>query len=201
MVTTQRTTVAAGAVALCLALALSLAVATPAAAVPPHAEPDPQVAMVFPDLDNGLVGYVNFTRADFCAWEAGGSVGPPPFLQASLSWLRVTGTGEVSGNARGNLHVELWPLDDDAALESSCDDTSAATGPFAVGRADVRASQMPLEHDDGRGAWLGKAGLKADLTGSDGTRYRYHAHVIELYDGKGRVRHIDAAHFRLTTLP
>jgi hypothetical protein len=187
-------------VALALAAgALLAASATPAIAVPPHAEPDPGVLAVFPDLDNGLVGYLNLTRADFCVWEAGGFAGPPPTLGSVSSWVRVTGTGEVSGNARGELHLELWPLDDDFALESSCEDTSDATEPIAVGRADVRASQMPLDDDDGLGAWLGKIGFRADLTGSDGSRYRYHGHAIELYDGKGNVRQLtdDSAHFRL----
>jgi hypothetical protein len=199
MFTVKRATVALAA----SAVAMSALLAAPAAAVPPHAEPDPGVAAVFPDLDNGLVGYLNFTRAEFCAWEAGGFVGPPPYLESSLSWLRVTGTGEVSGNARGNLHLELWPLNDDFALESSCEDTSDATEPLATGRADVRASQMPLENDDGRGAWLGKIGFKAELTGSVGSRYRYHVHTLELLDGKGNLRHdpYDSAHFRLLALP
>jgi hypothetical protein len=197
MFTAKRATVALAAVALTAALA------TPATAIPPHAQPDESIAAVFPDLDNGLVGYLNFTRADFCAWEVGGFVGPPPYLEASLSWERVTGTGEVSGNARGDLHLELWPLNDDFALESSCDDTSDATEPFATGRADVRASQMPLENDDGRGAWIGRIAAKAELTGSDGSRYRYQAHAMELYDGKGNARRTtdDSAHFRLIALP
>jgi hypothetical protein len=199
MFTTKRATAALAA----SAIVLTVAVASPAAAIPPHAEPDPGIAAVFPDLDNGLVGYLNFTRADFCAWEAGGFVDPPPYLESSSSWVRVTGTGELSGNARGNLHLELWPLNDDAGLESSCEDTSDATAPFAIGRADVRASQMPLENDDGRGAWLGKVGFKAELTGSHGSRYRYHAHAIELFDGKGDARHLamDSNHFRLIALP
>lgn len=183
--------------------ATALALATPALAVPPHAEPDTGVVAVFPDLDNGLVAYLNFTRAGFCAWEAGGSVGEWPYLDAVSSWERVTGTGEVSGNARGNLHLELWPLDDDFALESSCEDTSDATEPIAVGRADVRASQMPLENDDGRGAWLGRIAFKGDLIGSDGTRYRYLGHATELYDGQGNVRRTtdDSARLRLISFP
>jgi hypothetical protein len=184
------------------AVALSVAVATPATAIPPHAEADAPLLAVFPDLDNGLVGYLNVTRADWCAWEAAGAAGDPPLLEpGSPSWERVTGTGEVSGNARDELHLELWPLDDDAAFESSCEDTSDATEAFAVGRADVRASQMPLENDDGHGAWLGRIGFVSELTGSDGSRYRYHAHAMELYDGKGNARLLDAAHFRLVRLP
>lgn len=186
------------------AVALSLAVATPATAIPPHAEENAPLLAVFPDLDNRLIGYLNVTRADWCAWEADGSEGEPPLLKpASPGWERVTGTGEVSGNARDELHLELWPMDDDFALESSCEDTSDATEPIAIGRADVRASQMPLENDDGRGAWLGKIGFNAELTGSDGSRYRYHGRAMELYDGKGNARHLamNSNHFRLITLP
>ena len=200
MFTTKRATVALAAGA----VALSLAVATPATAIPPHAEEDAPLLAVFPDLDNRLVGFLNVTRADWCAWEADGSEEEPPLLKpASPSWERVTGTGEVSGNARDELHLELWPLDDDATLEGACEDTSDATEPLAVGRADVRASQMPLENDDGRGTWLGKTGFTAELTGSDGGSYRYHGRAMELYDGKGNLRHMamTSNHFRLITLP
>jgi hypothetical protein len=182
------------------AVALSVAGATPATAIPPHAEQDAPLVAVFPDLDERLVGYLNVTRADWCAWEEAGAEGEPPLLRpVSPSWERVTGTGEVGSNARDELYIELWPLDADAALESSCDDTSDATEPLAIGRADVRASQMPLDGDDGRGAWLGKIGFKADLTGSDGIRYRYHGHAMELYDGKGNLRRssFDSARLRL----
>jgi hypothetical protein len=193
MSTTERVTVALA------ALAVSLAVAAPATAIPPHAEEDAPLLAVFPDLDNRLVGYLNVTRADWCAWEAGGAEGDPPLLEpASPGWERTTGTGEVSGNVRDELHLEIWRLDEDFALESSCEDTSDATAPIAIGRADVRASQMPLENDDGRGAWLGKIGFEADLTGSDGSRYRYHGHAMELYDGQGNLRRAtDSAQFRL----
>lgn len=191
-------TLAAGALALSLA-----ATPNPAAAIPPHAEEIAPLLAVFPDFDNRLVGYLNITRADFCAWEAGGFVGEPPLLvAASPAWSRVTGTGEVSGVARDELHLELWPMDADAAGMSSCEDTSDATGPFATGRADVRASDRGVfDTDDGHGAYVADMTFHADLTGPDGGRYRYHLHVIQVNDGKGTVRLQDSAHMRLITLP
>lgn len=186
------------------ALPLSLATtANPAAAIPPHAEEIAPLLAVFPDFDNQLVGYLNITRADFCAWETGGFAGEPPLLEAaSPAWSRVTGTGEVSGVARDELHLELWPMNADAAGMSSCEDTSDAIGPFATGRADVRASDRGVfDTDDGRGAYVADMSIHAVLTGADGDRYRYHLHVIQVDDAKGTVRLQDSDHMRLITLP
>ncbi|HEX6335455.1 MAG TPA: hypothetical protein VFZ85_00735 [Jiangellaceae bacterium] len=110
---------------------------------------------MFPDFDNGLVGFLNTTRESYCAWEAGGHVGPAPLLiDASPAWSRVTGTGELSGVARDALHLELWPMDGDATGAGPCEDTSDATEPFAAGLADVRARDRELDGtDDGHGAY------------------------------------------------
>jgi len=186
------------------ALPLSLATTTnPAAAIPPHAEEIAPLIAVFPDFDNRLVGYLNITREGFCAWEAGGAVGDPPLLEpASPAWERTTGTGEVGGVVRDELHLELWPMDADPGGVSSCEDTSDATGPFATGRADVRATDRSLYgSDDGHGAYVADLGFQADLTGADGGRYRYHLHAIWVVDGNGTVRHQDSAHMRLVTMP
>jgi hypothetical protein len=197
--TTKRVAVALAAAALPLSLATA---ANPAAAIPPHAEEIAPLLAVFPDFDNRLVAYLNTTREGFCAWEAAGFVGDPPLLkELSPAWERTTGTGEVGGVARDELHLELWPMDVDAEGASSCEDTSDATGPFATGDADVRASDRSLYGtDDGRGAYVADMKFHAVLTGSDGGRYGYHLHVKEVFDGKGRVRHLDSAHIRLTTL-
>jgi len=196
----KRVAVALAAAALPLSLATA---ANPAAAIPPHAEEIAPVIAVFPDFDNRLVAYLNTTREGFCAWEAAGFVGEPPLLnELSPAWERTTGTGEVGGVARDELHLELWPMDADPAGVSSCEDTSDATGPFATGSADVRATDRSLYGtDDGHGAYVADMDFRAVLTGSDGSRYRYHMHVIEVFDGEGRVRHLDSAHLRLISLP
>lgn len=184
------------------ALPLSLAATTsPAAAIPPHAEEIAPLLAVFPDFDNHLVGFLNVTRHEYCAWEAGGAVGEAPLIKpASPAWSRTTGTGEFSGVARDELHFELWPMDADPAGMSACEDTSDAAEPFATGRADVRASDRALDGtDDGHGAYVADMTLHANLTGAGG-RYRYHLHVIQVDDGKGTVRLQDAAHMRLVTL-
>jgi hypothetical protein len=197
---TKRTAVALVAGALPLSLA---ATAGPAAAIPPHADEIAPLLAVFPDFDNRLVGYLNITREGFCNWEAGGAVGEPPLLKpASPGWTRTTGTGEVGGVAIDELHLELWPMDADPGGESSCEDTSNAAGPFAAGRADVRATDRSLyDSDDGHGAYVADMGIRAVLTGADGGRYRYHLHVIQVNDGKGTVRLQDSDHMRLITLP
>ena len=185
------------------ALPLSLATtAPPASAIPPRAEEIAPILAVFPDFDNRLVGYLNITREGFCAWEAGGMVGEPPLLEpASPAWERTTGTGEVGGIAMDVLHLELWPMDADPSGQSSCEDTSDATGPFATGSGDVRATDRSLyDSDDGHGAYVADMGFRAVLTGADGSRYRYHLHVIQVNDGNGTVRLQDADHMRLIRL-
>jgi hypothetical protein len=185
------------------ALPLSLtAVANPAAAIPPHAEEIAPLLAVFPDFDNRVVGYLNITREGFCDWEAGGAIGEPPLLKpASPGWERTTGTGEVGGVARDELHLELWPMDAAPGGESSCEDTSDATEPFATGTADVRATDRSLYGtDDGHGAYVADMGIRAILTASDGGRYRYHLHVIQVEDGRGTVRLQDSDHMRLIRL-
>jgi hypothetical protein len=198
--TAKRAAVALAAGALTLSIATT---ANTAAAIPPHAEEVAPLLAVFPDFDNGLVGYLNITRAGFCAWEAGGFDGPPPLLKdASPAWEHVTGTGQISGTARDELHLELWPMDAEPGGVSSCEDTSDANAPFATGTADVRARDAdPYGTDDGHGAYTGDMTFHAVLVGSDGGRYGYHLHVIEVFDGKGRVRHLDSDHMSLTKLP
>ena len=197
--TTKRTALAVAAGALAFSFATT---ANPAAAIPPHAEEIAPILAVFPDFENGLVGYLNTTRESFCAWEASGYAGPAPLLEeVSPAWSRVTGTGEISGVARDELHLELWPMDADAAGLSSCEDTSDAAEPFATGRADVRASDRAVDDtDDGHGAYVADMTFHAVLTGPDGSRYGYHLHVLEVSDAKGNVRHLDSDHIRLTML-
>ena len=198
------TTSKRGAVALAAgALTLSLtATASPASAIPPHAQNVADILAVFLDADNGLVGYLNITREDFCDWETGGFVGAPPLLKpTSPAWERITGTGEVGGVARDTLALELWPLDANAGGVSSCDDTNDATGPFATGPADVRASDRRLyDSDDGHGAYVADMTFHAQLNGTGGGRYRYHLHVLEVTDGQGNQRHLDSDHMRLVRL-
>ena len=172
-----------------------------AAAIPPHAEAIAPILAVFPDVDHGLAGFVNITRAGFCAWEAGGYVGEPPLLvPLSPAWEHVTGTGQISGVARDDLHMELWPLEEDFQFEGACKDTDDAAEPFAVGEADVRASDKdPYGTNDGHGvAYLGDMTMTANLQGTDAHEYGYHVHVIELSDANGVLRLGDAAHFTLT---
>ncbi len=188
--------------------ALTLALTAPArtaAAIPPQAEEVADISAVYPDVEHGFVGFLNFTREGFCAWVAGGGKGDPPLLvPTSPAWEHTTGTGQIAGVAYGeNLHLELWKFDPDAALEGPCEDTDDATDPFAAGVADVRSRDGdPYGTDDGHGvAYRGDTTIQAVLTGSDGNRYGYHMHVLDLVDPNGVWRQPDAAHITLTRLP
>jgi hypothetical protein len=183
------------------ALLLSLVGApAPAVATRPGGEPIAELLAVFPDLRNGMVGYLNVTRADWCAWEASGFDGPAPLIEAfSPTWVHTTGTGQVRGRARDDLHLELWRLDDDAELTSSCEDTSDATEVFATGSADVTAADLSFD-TGGHGAYVADMTIRATLDGTDGHAYHYRLHVISLVDPNGVVRHGDTAHMTLNRI-
>ena len=96
----------------------------------------------------------------------------------------------------------LWPMDAAPGGQGPCEDTSDATKPFATGRADVKATDRGIDGSgDGHGAYVADMGFRAVLAGTDGGRYRYHLHVIQVNDGKGTVRLQDSDHMRLITLP
>lgn len=184
------------------ATALS-ATSSPAEATPPHAEDVAVILAVFPDLDNGLVGFVNVTRQDFCAWLAGGTEGPPPLIEAtSPAWETVRGDGVVNGTAMTTVHMELWALDPGADLSGPCIDTDEATEPFATGTTDVYSSERGLyDTFNGHGTAGGQMRGVSELTGPEGQEYRYTWFAIEVVRPDGTLQLGDLAHNQLIRLP
>src|SRR5262245_26716487 len=92
---------------------LALGVTAQTAAAPPEQVELDDFFPAFAIVDDRLALYVNISRDDLCAWEAGGFVGPPPVDQIVSVQLKETGKGAVVANFKGDLSVELWRLDDD----------------------------------------------------------------------------------------
>lgn len=148
----------------------------------------------FPDVEQGLVVLINITREGWCsdaqiadelaflAWLEGGEVGPPPEPTAEepegvelvpLSFVE-TGQGAIvfSLHAR-DVPMEVWTLDEGAALVGPCTDTDDSEGPYATGTAQFRVNDNDLEASGTRGNAFGDHG-HATLTTADGTTVRAH---------------------------
>jgi hypothetical protein len=104
------------------------------------------IFLLFPDTENGLAVFVNITREDYCAWEAGGFVGPPPVEELVESQVVETKKGAVVGSFRANVSIELWRLDADVPpLVGPCEDTDGQSAPWATGTAHIAANDNDLD--------------------------------------------------------
>jgi hypothetical protein len=195
---TKKARIAALAVLSCLAPAL---VPTPASAVPPQAEEIAVLASIFADPDNDLIGFLNVSREDFCAWLDGGAEGPPPLKDpVSPAWVHERGDGGIGAVATDTLYLELWRLNDGVNAEDredACADTMALLG---VGAADIIAPDHlfdAIEHGATGAQW----NFRAKLTGPGGATYRYQYFGIELHQPDGTIRHDDMLRTTLIALP
>jgi hypothetical protein len=170
---------------------LVLALAAPASAGPPTRVQDP-FPTIFPDLENGLVVFVNSDRAQACspdvvaweedviAWIEGGEVGefpPLPEFPTGLEPIDIqeseTGRGAIVYLAMASgLPIELWELEDDAPLVGPCTDTDDAMRRVAAGTATFRANDNDLFGSGTRGNAYGHRG-HANLTDDAGNAWSY----------------------------
>lgn len=189
---------AAAALPICLAPAL---VSSPASAIPPHAEDIASFTWIFPDLDNNLIGFLNISREDFCAWIDSGAEGPPPLKDPfSPAWVHERGDGGIGVVAIDTVYLELWRLDEGAAPEDACADTDDSAAPIAVGAADMVGIDHLfdfVEHGAIGAQWNGRA----QLTGPGGTEYKYQFFSLELHNPDGTIRHDDTLRSTLIELP
>lgn len=121
------------------AFLVATVVAAPIQADPPEQTQEPIFA-VFADLEYGLAGFWNITREDYCAWQAGGFVGPPPVIELVPVTMHETGQGAVVASFKATRPIELWALDSDAAIEDPCLDTDDQLAPWATGTIHVTAN-------------------------------------------------------------
>lgn len=194
----KRSRIAALALPICLA---PLVVPATASATPPQAEEIAILASIFADPDNHLIGFLNSSREDFCAWLGGGAEGPPPLKDpASPAWVHERGDGGIGAVAADTLYLELWRLGDGASAEDpedACADTMTLLG---VGTADIIAVDHLFDFIE-HGAIGAQWNFRARLTGPDGTSYRYQYFSIELHNPDGTVRHDDMQRTTLVTMP
>jgi hypothetical protein len=160
-----------------------------AASGPPdrHEETFP---ILFPDLENGKVVFINTTRDIICTaeqiafeeWILDGANGVPPeggFQFEGIDPIaiqeKMVGDGVIVGLAKGsNLHTELWELDDPADRPGvgPCTDTDDKMEKFAEGTSRYQGNNNDLFGSDTRGHAFGERGV-ASLTGADGESYTY----------------------------
>jgi hypothetical protein len=124
---------------------LTVVLAAPATAQAPQRLEEP-IFLLFPDTENGLAVFVNITREDYCAWEAGGFVGDPPVGELVESQVVETGKGALVGSFRAVVSVELWRLDADVPpLVGPCEDTDGQAGAWATGTAHIAANDNDID--------------------------------------------------------
>jgi hypothetical protein len=147
-----------------------------ASAVPAHAEPpevlEEPIVLIVPDTTYDLAVFWNITRADFCAWEAGGFLGSAPLQELVEVMLKETGKGALVASFQATRVMELWHLDADADLSGPCEDTDDQAAPAAVGTAQVGMNDNDLFVSGTRTNAFGIRG-QGRLVGDDGSRWNY----------------------------
>ena len=171
------------------ALAL-LAVAAPVSARP-NSFQEPIFA-VFPDVDNALVVFWNIGREDYCAWEAGGFQGAPPVTELVRGRFNILPSGPVVGAWESTSNLELWTLNEDAALTGPCEDTDDSALPWATGSARATSTDNDVFHFETvegviRGQSFGEQGT-GTVVDATGATHRYSWGFRAVNDPRGGYR-------------
>jgi hypothetical protein len=161
---------------------------------PPEVFEDP-FAFTGPDVDHGLVVFINTSREAFCSddqvarevaiidWLEGGMVDPfpewamerPPGFQTWTPLVVDSPKGIIANLEETNQYIELWRLDepDDAFGVGACLDTDDRDELFATGVADIKANATDLFEANLRPAAIDNFRGKAALASVDGSDYSY----------------------------
>jgi len=119
------------------AVLVASVVVAPVQADPPVQTEEP-IFGVFADVEHGLAGFWNITRAGYCAWRASGFAGPPPVIELVPATMHDTGQGAVVTSYNATRPIELWALNNDVPpLSDPCSDTDEHPGPWATGAIHV----------------------------------------------------------------
>lgn len=167
--------------------------AAPATAAPPDKFEVP-FTILFPDLENELVVFVNTDRDAYCteevvqwendviAWLAGGEMGDPPpepafpdGFEGITVQVKETGQGAIVALVKGSdLNLELWNIDseEDRPLVGPCTDTDDDGIFFAAGTVSFQANDNDVFASGTRGNSFGDQG-KGEVTDVDGNDYSY----------------------------
>jgi hypothetical protein len=174
---------------------LTVALASPAAADPPQRVEEP-IFLLIPDTENRLAVFVNITREDYCAWEAGGFVGDPPVGELVESQVVETGKGALVGSFRADVSIELWRLDADVPpLVGPCEDTDGQTGPWATGTIHIAANDNDIDVTLTRTNSFGDRG-QATVRDAAGVTWHY-SFVFRARISKDDVFAVSAENFNL----
>jgi hypothetical protein len=168
-------------------VALMMMLAVPAGAEAPEQTEEPAF-FLFADTDNGLAVFVNITRNNFCAWEAGGFADPPPVDALVPVQAKETGQGAIVASFNTNLSIELWRLDEDVPpLVGPCEDTDGQIEPWATGIANVRGNDNDFDVSLTRTNSFGNTGVAAvvDANG-DAWHYSWTMQLQIIRDGEFR---------------
>jgi hypothetical protein len=146
--------------------------AVPASADPPQRVEEPVFTLI-PDVENGLAAFVNITRENFCDWEAGGFVGPPPVNELVEVTRHETGQGAIVVAFRAEVRIELWTFDEDVPpLVGPCEDTDGQAGPWATGIARLELNDNDQDVSGTRANSFGDRG-QATVYDADGDAWHY----------------------------
>jgi hypothetical protein len=157
--------------ALALTVGLITSLPVPALADPPEVVEEP-IFNVWLDLEHGLVGFWNISRADMCDWAAGGFVGPPPVEAPVEATVVETKQGALIASFSETRSLELWNLDADADLIGPCEDTNSQTEPWATGAFTCTARDNDLTVSLTRTNAFGDWG-QGTVYDAEGVAYRY----------------------------
>jgi len=174
-------------VAACGAFSLLISMVGPVSAAPPERFDDPEFNTIFPDVENQLVVFWNVTRDDYCAWEAGGFVGPFPALEPVPVQLVATPTGALVFHWNAVRHLELWTMNEDAPLTGPCEDTDDSTAPWVTGSARWMGNDNDLDHNGSVEAGLYRTDSFGDrgigtVVDADGQAWAYNWVFRAVYD-------------------
>jgi hypothetical protein len=180
-----------------LAGLLAGAMAAPAGAAPPHRFDFP-LEVNFPDFENGVVVFVNSSRATYCTDEVVAfeetlvaffnGEGPPPEeppipesptgfplgLEPITVQLKETRQGaQVFHVNEEDLYIEIWEIDNDPGFVGPCLDTDGTEAALASGTTTYQRQDNDLFGSGTRGNSFGDRG-QAVLDGGGSYEWRFH---------------------------
>lgn len=162
----------------------------------PPVDFEEKFAFTGPDFDHGLVVFINTSREAFCTdeqvareqaiidWIEAGAV-EEDFPEWALerpdgfeTWTPLvvqTPKGAIANLKESGQHIELWHMDapENSPAVGACTDTDDTLELVATGTAVIKATVTDLFGQGLRPASLDHTRGSADLTGEDGTDYRY----------------------------
>jgi hypothetical protein len=153
-----------------LVAALLLSLAGPVSAGPAERVEEPYFLLIPGDEANELVTFVNATRAELCAWGAGGFDGPPPTLEPVTILVKETGKGAIVESFQADLPFEVWSMPGFTLDDNICEDHEGRYLASSVGRVSWNDNDVLIS-----GTRTNSFGVRfhGAFTDPDGVSWRY----------------------------